>query len=113
MIESPRWTLRGAMTKRRFHVYILKCADGKYYTGVTNSLELRVAQHQQGHDPNSFTFGRRPVTLVWTESFPTEQQARERERQLKGWSRAKKKALIQNGLGAVKVVIRTEKKKSS
>jgi predicted GIY-YIG superfamily endonuclease len=57
------------MTKRRFHVYIVECADGTYYTGVTGSLEIRVAQHQTGHDPSSFTFGRRPVTLVWTEAF--------------------------------------------
>jgi len=96
------------MTKRRFHVYILECADRRYYTGVTSSLELRVAQHQTGHDPTSFTFRRRPVTLVWTGAFPTEQQARERERQLKGWSKAKKKALIQTGMTGVQAVVRAE-----
>ena len=96
------------MTKRRFHVYILECADGTYYTGVTGFLELRVAQHQTGHDPTSFTFRRRPVTLVWAEAFPTEQQARERERQLKGWSKAKKKALIQTGMTGVQAVVRAQ-----
>jgi predicted GIY-YIG superfamily endonuclease len=89
-------------------VYILECADGTYYTGVTGSLELRLGQHQTGHDPTSFTFRRRPVTLVWTEAFPTEQQARERERQLKGWSKAKKKALIQAGMTGVQAVVRAE-----
>ena len=99
------------MTIRRYHVYILECADGKYYTGLTTSLELRLAQHRTGHDPRSFTFGRRPVKLVWTGSFPTEQQARECERQLKGWSRAKKQALIRKGLTGVHAVVRSERKK--
>jgi predicted GIY-YIG superfamily endonuclease len=85
------------------------CADGKYYTGVASFLELRVAQHKMGHDPRAFTFGRRPVKLVWTDSFPTEQQARERERQIKGWSRAKKRALIEEGLNGVHEAIRVEK----
>ncbi|HLB63518.1 MAG TPA: GIY-YIG nuclease family protein [Anaerolineales bacterium] len=96
---------------RRFYVYILECADGKYYIGMTNSLQLRLAQHQAGHDPGSFTFSRRPVTLVWTESFPTEQQARECERQLKGWSTAKKRAVVQQGLTSVHAVARAQRKK--
>jgi putative endonuclease len=99
------------MAKHRFHVYILECTDGKYYTGVTSSLEIRLAQHRMGHDPSSFTFSRRPVALVWTESFSTEQQARECERQLKGWSKAKKRALIEGGLFAVHAVVRARSKK--
>jgi predicted GIY-YIG superfamily endonuclease len=97
----------------RSHVYILECADGEFYTGVTNSLKLRLAQHEMGHDPSSFTFGRRPVKLVWTASFPTEQQARERERQIKGWSRAKKRALIHGGPDAVHDTIRAEQKRAA
>ena len=52
-----------------YHVYILCCSDGKYYTGVTSNIELRLLQHQQGHDRNAFTYRRRPVELVFNEVF--------------------------------------------
>jgi predicted GIY-YIG superfamily endonuclease len=82
----------------RFFVYMLRCADRSYYVGVTTDLKSRVAQHQQGYLGDAYTFRRRPVHLVWSESFPTEWQARERERQLKGWRRSKKEALIPGGV---------------
>ncbi|HEY1720223.1 MAG TPA: GIY-YIG nuclease family protein [Magnetospirillaceae bacterium] len=75
-------------------VYILKCADGSYYVGSTRTtLELCVAEH------NSSKFGgysalRLPVSLAWSEEFPMITDAIAAERQIKGWSRAKKAALI-------------------
>ena len=78
-----------------FYVYILRCADGSYYTGHTENLETRLAAHQNG-DIKGHTLSRRPVTLVFTDQFPSRQDAFERERQIKGWSRAKKEALIDN-----------------
>ena len=77
-----------------FYAYMLRCSDGRYYVGSTDDLELRVAQHQQGAFPDCYTFKRRPVTLVWSECFPERLQAKEAERQLKGWGRAKKEAVI-------------------
>lgn len=77
-----------------YFVYILRCADGKYYVGVTNDVDRRFAEHQEGLDPGSFTHGRRPVELVLVEWFHDIRQAIEREKQLKGWSRKKKEALI-------------------
>jgi len=77
-----------------YYVYILKCADGSYYTGVTNNLERRLAEHQQGIDPNCYTFKRRPVVLAYAESYPEVIYAIQREKQIKGWRRAKKEALI-------------------
>ncbi len=76
-----------------FHVYILHCADGSYYTGHTDNLEARLAAHQCGNIPG-YTETRRPVELVFTEELPSRADALGRERQIKGWSRAKKEALI-------------------
>ena len=76
-----------------FYVYILKCADGSYYTGHTDNLDVRVAAHRQGLIPG-YTRKRRPVQFVFADEFPTRIDALERERQIKKWTRAKKQALI-------------------
>ena len=76
-----------------FYVYILRCSDGSYYTGHTEDPEARLASHESGRLPG-YTQQRRPVTLVFTEEFPTRGEALESERQIKGWSRAKKEVLI-------------------
>ena len=75
-------------------VYILRCADDSYYVGSTRtSLEERIAQHNAGHF-GGYTAKRRPVVLVWSQDFGRITDANAAERQLKGWSRAKKEALI-------------------
>ena len=76
-----------------FYVYILRCADASYYAGHTDDLEKRVAEHGLGLVPG-YTHRRRPVQLVFADEFPSRLEALERERQIKGWSRAKKEALI-------------------
>ena len=76
-----------------FYVYILRCADESYYTGHTEDLEFRLAEHESGHIPG-YTHRCRPVKLVFAEEFSTRIEALESERQIKGWSRAKKEALI-------------------
>jgi predicted GIY-YIG superfamily endonuclease len=76
-----------------FWVYLLRCADESYYVGHTDNLELRIAQHQSG-DLGGYTKRRRPVQLVYSESFGTRDDAFAAERQIKGWSRKKKEALI-------------------
>jgi putative endonuclease len=76
------------------HMYILLCSDGSYYTGTARlGLETRVAQHNAG-TYDGFTRTRRPVTLVFSEWFDNITDAIAAERQVKGWSRAKKEALI-------------------
>ena len=77
-----------------YYIYILKCSDKTFYTGVTNNLDRRFIQHQQGLDENSYTHGRRPLELVYSEEFNDINQAIRREKQLKGWSKKKKEALI-------------------
>jgi putative endonuclease len=74
-------------------VYILKCRDGSYYTGSTTNLEHRLAEHQSGAY-EGHTYSRRPVTLVFSYETSTLDDAFQLERQIKGWSRAKKEALI-------------------
>jgi predicted GIY-YIG superfamily endonuclease len=84
-----------------FSAYMLRCADDHYYVGSTDNLELRVSQHQAGAFPNCYTFKRRPVLLVWSEAFPDRLQAKEAESRLKGWSRAKKEALMAGDWGRI------------
>ncbi len=75
------------------HVYILRCADGSYYIGLTEDLEGRENAHNNGRG-STYTFLRRPVRLVYSESYDSLEKGVGRERQLKRWSRTKKKALI-------------------
>lgn len=76
-----------------FHAYLLRCSDGSFYAGHTDNLELRIAQHESGA-LGGYTARRLPVELVWSETFETREEALSAERQIKGWSRAKKQALI-------------------
>ena len=76
-----------------FWVYILQCSDNSYYTGHTDNLDKRIAEHQAGEIPG-YTSGRRPVTLLFSQEFSTREEAIACERQIKGWRRSKKQALI-------------------
>ena len=84
-----------------FWVYILRCFDGMYYTGHTDHLEKRVAQHQLGEIPG-FTATRRPVVLAYSQEFATREEALAAELQIKPWSRKKKEALIRGDWTALK-----------
>ena len=80
-----------------FYVYMLSCSDASYYVGHTDDLEKRIAAHELGEMPG-YTQHRRPVRLVFQETYSDRTQAYERERQInqiKGWSRAKKQALVE------------------
>ncbi|MGB8964254.1 MAG: GIY-YIG nuclease family protein [Candidatus Cybelea sp.] len=81
---------------RIYYVYMLLCADRSFYIDITNDPEMRVAQHQLGQDRTCYTFTRRPVTLVHCSDFSNVEDAIAWEKQLKGWSRAKKVAFISN-----------------
>ncbi len=77
-----------------FWVYILRCSDNSYYTGHTDNLESRIAQHAAGAIPGCYTFTRRPVECVFSQAFVTRAEALASERQIKGWSRKKKEAMM-------------------
>ncbi|OHT21023.1 TrmH family RNA methyltransferase [Edaphosphingomonas haloaromaticamans] len=83
-----------------FHVYILRCADGSYYTGHTDNLDRRIAEHQSGIFAG-YTQDRRPVELMFSESFQTRLEALDRERQIKDWSRKKKEALFREDWASI------------
>jgi tRNA/rRNA methyltransferase len=76
-----------------FWTYMLKCADGSFYTGHTDDLERRIAQHQSGAF-RGYTYTRRPIELVWSDYYQTRADAQLAETKIKGWSKAKKGALI-------------------
>jgi putative endonuclease len=79
---------------KAMYVYILECSDGSFYVGVTNNLSLRFLQHQDGKNPGSYTYSRRPLKLVWSKTINGPLAAIRYEKKLKKWSRKKKLALI-------------------
>ncbi len=76
-------------------VYILECADGSFYTGNAEHLESRLFQHQIG-EGSTWTKGRLPLKLVFCQCLSSKEDAYLAEQQIKGWSRAKKRALIED-----------------
>jgi putative endonuclease len=91
---------------RTYYVYMLLCFDGTFYTGVTSNLEVRVAEHELGIDPESYTHSRRPLKLIYAESFGTPLAAIDAEKRIKGWSRAKKRALMRGDWPLVRELAR-------
>ena len=79
-----------------YYVYILKCSDNTYYTGITSNLNKRMFEHKSGAHVDSYTYKRRPVELKFYAVFTDINFAIESEKQIKKWSRAKKEALINN-----------------
>lgn len=82
------------MRNHKYHVYILLCTDESYYTGVTNNIERRLKEHGNQLDSDCYTASRLPVELVFTQEFKYIDKAIAFEKQIKGWSRKKKKAII-------------------
>jgi len=77
-----------------YTVYILECIDSSFYVGITSNLDQRLEEHNSGKDKSAYTYKRRPVILKWFQNFTEPSLAIKFEKQLKGWSRAKKIALI-------------------
>ncbi|OAB80331.1 GIY-YIG nuclease family protein [Cochleicola gelatinilyticus] len=78
-----------------YFTYILLCSDNSYYTGMTNDIERRVEEHIQGKKKSSYTYARRPVELKWFVTCTNPSEAIKIEKQIKGWTHRKKKALIE------------------
>ncbi len=86
---------------KTYYVYMVRCADESLYTGITSDLDRRLAEHTLGISPTAYTFTRRPVTLVYAQSFVHVDEAIAAEKRLKGWSRSKKLALVRGDWAAV------------
>jgi len=86
------------------YAYMLRCADGSYYVGsARRGLDQRIGEHNAG-TYGGYTSTRRPVVLVWAQHFLIITDAIAVERQIKGWSRAKKEALIRGDYDAIKLL---------
>ena len=83
-----------------FWAYMLHCNAGRFYVGHTDDIQRRIAQHERGVIPG-FTRNFLPVKLVWSQDFTTREQAKAAEKQIKGWRREKKLALIRGDWDAI------------
>ncbi|MGA8574644.1 MAG: GIY-YIG nuclease family protein [Candidatus Cybelea sp.] len=96
---------------KSYFVYMVRCADGSFYTGITNNVEYRVGQHNFGTDPESYTFARRPVRPVYVAEFHDVIDAIQWEKHVKKWSHAKKQALAAGDWNAVRRLARCRSKR--
>ena len=98
---------------KRYWVYMVRCRDRSFYVGVTNDVDTRVAQHNFGIDETAYTYTRRPVVLVFCSEFADVWDAIRFEKQLKGWSRKKKLALIRGDWARIVAISREIRRKKS
>ncbi len=96
-----------------YWVYIVRCRDSKYYTGVTNDLDRRLKEHNEDLNPKCYTHERRPVELMYEEHFHDINQAIAWEKQLKGWSRKRKEALFRRDIEEMKRLARSKSNRSN
>ena len=88
-----------------FWAYIVRCSDGRYYTGHTDDLQRRIGQHNAG-EISGYTQKLRPVELMWSQEFPSRLEAMEAENRVGGWSRPKKEALFRSDWNALSAAAR-------
>lgn len=84
----------------QFFVYILQCSDDTYYTGCTNDLEKRIVEHNTKKSGAKYTKMRRPVTLIYSESYATIAEGRKREAEIKRLTRKQKTFLVHSKTGS-------------
>ena len=94
-----------------YWAYMLYCADRSFYVGHTDDLDVRIATHMSG-DFGGYTSTRLPVKLVWWDEFPSRYEALCAERQIKGWSRAKKLALIRGDWALISKLARNREERA-
>ena len=87
-----------------YYLYILECSDGLLYTGMTNDLERRLEEHQNGLKRSAFTFKRRPVKLIFREKFNDINQLINFEKKIKKWSAMKKRALARGDFKLLQIL---------
>ncbi len=89
---------------KSYYVYILKCSDNSFYTGITSNFERRWTQHQEGHFKDCYTFKRRPLQFEYHLEFWNVLQVILFEKQIKGWTRVKKQALINDDFDTLQLL---------
>jgi predicted GIY-YIG superfamily endonuclease len=103
--------IRNTMMMKNSWIYILECSDGSYYTGCTTNINKRLSEHNKGL-MDGYTASRRPVKLLWTQVFPEIRFAIQAERMIKGWTRAKKEALMKGDFELLHELSMSSKKKA-
>jgi predicted GIY-YIG superfamily endonuclease len=102
------WPLNNPIEElEMFWVYLLRCADGSYYTGHTDDLDRRMAQYHAG-ECEGYVATRLPVALVWSQETTTREEALSAERKIKGWSRKKKEAMTRGDWAEVSALARSK-----
>ncbi len=92
---------------KQYYVYMLLCNDGSLYVGITNDLERRMWEHENGWSPRCYTHTRRPLRLIYCSEFARVEDAIQWEKQVKGWGRAKKLALADRDWERLKLLSRS------
>ncbi len=87
-----------------YYVYLLLCADGSIYTGITDAIDRRITEHQNGINKTAYTYRRRPVQLIFQQEFNDVLQAIFFEKKLKKWSAKKKMALVEGNLDLLQIL---------
>ncbi|WP_299130040.1 GIY-YIG nuclease family protein [uncultured Winogradskyella sp.] len=87
-----------------YYVYIIKCSDNSYYTGITNNIEKRYNEHKVGKHRDCSTFNRRPLDLAFKQEFNDVLQAIYFEKKIKKWTRLKKEALIDSDYDMLQIL---------
>lgn len=98
---------------KQYYVYILECSYGSYYTGITSDIERRLEEHHSGIDSKAYTYSRRPLKLRFCYEFFDPNQAIDFEKQIKGWSRKKKEAIINDNWEKLKELSKCRNESSS
>jgi len=98
---------------KSYCVYILKCSDNSYYTGITNNLERRMHEHNEGLNKTCYTSNKLPLSLVYQSVFNNPNEAIAFEKQIKRWTRKKKEALINGDIELLKIFSKNNQDKSS
>ncbi len=88
-----------------YFVYILRCSDKSYYTGITNDIERRLDEHNSEINKDSYTHDRRPIELVFCEAFVDVNQAITFEKKVKGYTRKQKEAIIEDNWDKLKELL--------
>lgn len=89
---------------KTYFVYILKCSDNLLYVGITNNIERRFNEHQNGLNKRCFTFKRRPLELAFYQVFNDVEQAIYFEKKIKKWSSKKKLALANDDFEMLEIL---------
>ncbi len=89
---------------KKYYVYILKCSDSLLYVGLTNNMQRRFEEHENGINKNCFTFKRRPIELIFNQVFNHVEQAIFFEKKIKKWSSRKKLALANGDFDMLKIL---------